>query len=219
MYIPNTVPSNLAEMLDFLLPSVQDGLFDSVAYDDAENPAKIVCTQNGNVILEITVNESSQFTFTPYIAEGVSGGINHTAFFRIDEAVRCSGGFCFRSNAQGSPIYYYRFAAAKTDSGKTAFLAYTYMNNDTNSAAQMYVTCFGDNPELKLYNGYFFAVNLGEVHDRTILSRIPVAGVRGSTGCFTTAFLRTAAQFRETGAQIIGGKQYGCIGQIAILDE
>ena len=218
MYIPNTYPTTLAEMLSFLLPSVQDGLFDSVSYDDDDSPTKIVCTQNGNVILEITVNESSQFTFTPYIAEGSAADVAHSAFFKIDEAFRCSGGIYFRSNAQGSPIYYYRFAIAKTRTGKTAFVHCFNYNVESSAYCQLFISSFGDNPELPMYNGFLIAVNLGSVYDRTILSQLPVIGGRGSTDCFSTLLLRTAAQIIETSEQIIGGTKYGCADIFAILD-
>jgi len=226
MFIPNTMPSTLAEMLAFLLPTVEDGLFDSVAYDDDENPTKIVCTQGGNTILEFTV-ASDKWTITPYTATDTPAiGTSHVFENKpIGVLCRCSGGLYIRADElHNSRIGY--LIAAKTSSGKTGFFgcaALTSVGHSFfNGARTVYSTTFGDSTTLALYtHGY----NIGCTYtanypnDRTILSRVPVVGTIGSTDYFTTAFIRSMVQFAETGEQIIGGKKYWCDIQFAVLDE
>lgn len=218
MIIPS-IPTTLAEMLNFLQPTVQDGLFDSVAYDDADTPTKIVCTQGGNTILEITAS-GSIFTFNPYVADGIAAtGRGMTT--PLSSCFRCKGGVYFISNLKGAPEYYYRFVIAKTSSGKTGFIKLSNVQVNTEAALRLYPTCYGDNTSLNIYtNGYCIYMNYyNQTYDRTVLSKIPVAGENGSTDYFTGCFIRSAFQFAETGVQSIGGKSYGCSDCFAILDE
>lgn len=225
MYIANTAPSTLAEMLDFLSPTIANNLFDSVAYDDENNPTKIVCTQNNETILEMTVS-SGVWTMTPYIASGVAatGGEHVLTSMRWGFAIRCKGGVAFRSTYVQDGYGYRWYVIAKTSSGKTGFVlswsggTATY-GMDYNT---LYPSCFGDNTDLDLYaHGYKTTTNYYNNHsyDRTILSRIPVVGIRGSNDYFTTALIRSTLQYIETGEQIIAGKRYGCMDLFAILDE
>ncbi|MBQ8922347.1 MAG: hypothetical protein IJ060_09340 [Oscillospiraceae bacterium] len=223
MYIPNTMPLTLAEMLDFLQPTVEDGLFDSVAYDDADSPTKIVCTQNGNTILDISsANNGHGWYFVPYISAGTAAtgfGVNVLAY-----TARCKGGVYFRSTNTGGPNYYFTFIIAKTGSGKTGFIQFNsqMIAVGASLAPVLYSRCFGDDTSLSLYTyGYLVACNYtsATVADRTILTKLPVVGARGSTDAFSSVFVRSLFQFVNDGQQSIGGKTYGCIDMFAILDE
>lgn len=217
MYIPSSVPTTLAAMLEFLQPMVADGFFDSVAYDDAESPSKIVCTQDGETILEMTVNGTS-WTFTPYTASGTAAQGSHVYSGRSLETVfRCSGGAYFLSVSLSSQKY--SFIIAKTSAGKTGFILANQSTN-FNLAADIvyYPVCFGDDTTLGLYNGYHVRSNLVNA-DRTILTKLPVVGANGSTDYFTTAFVRNVVQFQETGVQLISGKRYACAYLAAITDD
>lgn len=222
MYSPATVPSTLAEMLDFMQPMVASGLFDSVEYDDAESPTKIVCTQNGETILDMVVDNNGYWTFTPYTATGVAAD-NYHRFYDSDFArgrmltkvFRCSSGACFVSQ---SSTYYY-FAIGKTSADKTGFvLTNCYNGQFASSSNAYYYVSFGDDTSLKMYYSYYLHQSFG-VADRTILRAIPVVGREYSSDYFTTVFIRDAAQFMERGEQIIGGKKYGCIDPFVIEDE
>ncbi len=214
MFIPNSVPSALAEMLAFLEPAVSDGLFDSVAYDDQSSPTKIVCTQGGNVILDVVYGASGSWGFIPYIAQGVAASQNMhyvPAGSRTwASACRCKGGIYFidSDNQIG-------WAIAKTTNGQTGFICHALDNPYTTFVP----TRFGDDTALRIYqSGWQDFWYAGNASDRTALTKIPVAGTNGCTDCFTTVFIRKMVQFRDNGVQMIGGKKYGCIGLLAIFD-
>lgn len=216
MYIPNTVPSTLAGMLEFLQPTVQDGLFDSVAYDNADNPTKIVCTQDGNTILEISSPSGYLIYRSPEDTVTVSF-VNYGAASGIMFAARCSGGVMILSNT--SYGVYVFLIIGKTSAGKTGFLTGT-VNDPANLAASVKYTpiCYGDDTTLSLAQGYTITSNYAAA-DRTILSKIPVVGSWGSTDYFTTIFSRNVSQYSNTGVQLIGGKRYGCMYFVAITDD
>ena len=229
MYIPNTLPATLAEMLAFLQPTVGDGLFDSVAYDNESSPTKIVCTQNGNTILDISVSDA-KWNFLPYAADGITGnGI--TGMRYMTAAYRCKGGVLIAGNngAGDATFTRWNFLIAKTSAGggKTGFVrvgtsGYNAPQVYVNGGRTFHTTCFGDSTSAQLFTGGFSVYihyTAGTPYDRTILTKLPVVGEPGSTDYFTTAAVRNCVQFYEDGEQIIGGKQYGCAQAFAILDE
>lgn len=221
MYIPDQVPNSLTTMMEFLQPTIEDGLFDDIVYDDESSPTKIICKQNGVGIFETYMSEG-QWYFMPYIgSEGnVPSSDNHYAYMILAFAARCKGGVMFRSNNQGSPFFYFNFIIGKTNTGKTGFIKFTG-NRYEHTVSTYYTTCFDDNTLTYLYQyGYLVGINYqASTADRTILTTIPVNGGVGTTDYFETVKIRTLVQFVETGVQIIDDKKYGCIDTIAILDE
>lgn len=229
MFIPNTMPSTLAEMLAFLLPTVEDGLFDSVAYDDDENPTKIVCTHGGDTILEIANANGSppQFRVVPYVAQNTPAtGRRITCI--VKEDLRDDHYFCMRCK-HGIVIVSvystntYAIAVGKTTSGKTACISCVESRpasvSITEADRQYYTTCIGDNTALSFYTKGVFTHCSDIASDRTILRKIPVVGERGSTDSFDGLYFRETVQSAQNGAQTIGGKAYGCAGDFAVLDE
>lgn len=219
MYIPTSIPTSLSEMVDFLLPMVDDGFFDSVALDDIEDPTKIVCKQSGNTILDVEYDSSTlKWKFSPYIAFGVVPNEGHRFNnYRIESMFRCKGGAYFRSISESSTKHV--FIIAKTSNGKTGFIANSDPSSfSINNNITVYTSCYGDNDSLALYLGYKMIGTSGAA-DRTILLSAPVVGTSGSTDYYTTSQFRAVTQFIEAGEQIIGGKHYGCSGFWAILDE
>lgn len=226
MYSPATVPSTLAEMLDFMQPMVASGLFDSVEYDDAESPTKIVCAQNGETILDMTIDSNNRWTFTPYTATNAPANRLHSFCnydaqtdigLTLSKVFRCSGGACFISTNNSG--YYFYYAIGKTSAGKTGFVSTKLYNGDfTYTSNRYYFVSFGDDTSLKLYNTDYENKGYGRA-DRTILRTVPVVGREFSSDYFTTVFIRDVVQFTERGEQIIGGKKYGCIDPFAIEDE
>lgn len=234
MFIPSTMPENLADMLAFLQPSVEDGLFDSVEYDDADNPTKIICTQSGKRILDVVFGDYT-FTFTPYYAENApvtqsarKGFINtqytgETYYL----CMRCKGGIGLvsRSLANNRKSF---IMIGKCTNGKTAFVTGASVGNTNddiipkapNSYTGVMVTCFGDSTGLAMYSKALYCVVTASISaDRTILRDIPICGTYGSTDKFSTLFVREVMQYPNNGEQTIGGKKYGCIYDFAILDE
>lgn len=228
MYIPSTIPSSLSEMLDFLTPTILDGLFDSVEYDNESSPTKIVCTQNGNTILEISY-QTNQWTFTPFISSGVSWhevtvNISYTsASFLL--FMRCKGGFGIVQRSQ-STSYKWGIICGKASNEKTTCVMLDGAGNQadnidaeiTGSTVNCYTVTFGDDTSLAMATSLWQETRIVNA-DRTILGEIPVIGRYGSTDYMTTVYFRKVCQFKQNGAQIIGGRQYGCIYNFAILDE
>lgn len=229
MYIPNTIPSTLAEMLAFLTPTVEDGLFDTVAYDDQSSPTKIVCTQDGNTILDVV--KASYWEFYPYVADGTRAATAHcakTVGFSANHNlyskwIRCKGGIVIfsRSVSGTSSSTDSYLAIGKGTNEKTAFFVYDGSGDGKLvSIKKYYSTCFGDNTALALYSSGWYAQCNCDSADRTILTPIPIVGTSGSTDTFSTVFIRSAVQVPENGTQqIIGGKTYGCNYHFAVLDE
>ena len=229
MFIPNTMPSTLAEMLEFLTPCVEDGLFDSVAYDDDESPTKIICTQGGNTILEIADSPSSppQFSVTPFVAQNTPATGNRITCI-VKEDLREDHYFCMRCK-HGIVIvsvylsFAYVIAVGKTTAGKTACISgienIPASVSITEADRQYYTTCIGDNTALSFYTKGVFTHCCDMTSDRTILRKIPVVGERGSTDSFDGVYFRETVQSAQNGAQTIGGKNYGCAGDFAVLDE
>lgn len=219
MYIPNTMPKTLAEMLAFLQPTVADGLFDSVTYDNESSPTKIVCSQDGNVIFEISGGAS--FNMFWYIASGTTASSPRTwTGAIIYNCMRCKYGVYFDCDV-GSDTY--ALIVTTTSNNKTGFISVLFNKNITSTSFRYtntyYTACMGDNTNLDLYtNGYVVSNNSGS-SDRTILTKLPVVGERGSLNYFTGAFVRNVVQIFDTSEQIIAGKHYGCIKLFAILDE
>lgn len=232
MYSPNSVPTSLAAMLDFLLPTVESGLFDSVEYDNESSPTKIVCKQGGNTILDVVyAYQMSLHTWRllPYVSAGTTANSAHSYAsydngFPIAALYRCSGGVLFKGAHRGSigdeDIHF--FVIAKTSADKTGFIAFKQENNYVFSIAaniQYYVSGFGDNTSLALYTGGYKVQGNSGAGDRTILTKLPVVGILGSTDYFTTAYVRNVVQYTQTGVQMIGDKKYFCIENMAIEDE
>ncbi|MBR6107262.1 MAG: hypothetical protein IKQ39_04560 [Oscillospiraceae bacterium] len=226
MFIPNTIPGTLAEMLAFLQPAAETGLFDTVEYhyDEATSePDGIICTQNGIDLFRFGVNSSGQVRITPYFADGTEAPASRQfGLVKIDNIMRCAGGICFVSvSVSGSKTV---FVIAKTSGGTTGSFLFLIPSNMSQSNFQqdctIYPTSLHDNTSLRIfYSGYHIKTSFASDADRTILTKIPVAGAYGSTDCFTSAFIRTVAQFYDTGEQIIGGSHYGCMFHVALLDE
>lgn len=218
MFIPDHAPETLAEMYAFLLPSVGDGLFDDVSFDDPDNPTKLVCTQNGHPVAAMTV-VNNDWIIAPYAAQGSSAEY-YRSFngYPLATVMRCTGGICFTSVSDSGSRHV--FVIAKTSDGQTGCLYFTHLITFyPDDRLTFYPTCFGDNTALALYShGFVVSGNLGSA-DRTILTRLPVVGQRGSTGFFSGVFMRNVMQFNDNGEQIIGGKHYGCLYHIALLDE
>lgn len=227
MYIPNTAPASLADMLTFLQPGIETGLFDSVEYhypDGGSDPDGILCSQDGNVLFRFAISNSttSNFVITPYV-NGVEAATQHRyESAKIDYAMRCTGGFCFISVSLSGSRYVFviaKLSDGTTGSFKTSLASSPTTSNFSNTLS-IFPTSYNDNTSLKMYTQPW---KIEAVHaldmDRTIFAKIPFAGEYGSTGTFSTAFIRTAVQFYDNGEQIIGGKQYGCMYHIALLDE
>lgn len=223
MYIPNKVPATLAEMLAFLLPTVENGLFDSVEYDDGDNPTEIRCFKDGNQLYRFGVNTGGQWTVEAYVDSEKTPWVNRNLqVVSLEYVMRCTGGICLISVSLSSLRAC--LIIAKTADGKTAsFRTQISSSLNVNSYAAdlvCYPTCFGDNTALKLFgSGYHIKTNYANDSDRTILARIPVVGAYGSTDAFSTVFIRSITQFFNTGEQIIGGRHYGCIMFFALLDD
>lgn len=221
MYTPAVAPSNLTEMRDFLTPMIDDGLFDSVAFDSADSPTKIVCTQDGNTIIEITMS-STNFIFKPFVAANIAASpTGRMPTMAVAFAMRCKGGAMFSAAnyAAGAGSSGMNFIIGKASSGKTAFIGFSAPGIGSVNAAACYVSCFGDNTAIQRYSNGFMVVPNGLSNDRTMLQEIPVFGALGSTDIFDTAYFRNMANFSEAGRQTIDGKSYGCAGYWAILDE
>lgn len=229
MFIPNTMPSTLAEMLEFLTPCIEDGLFDSVAYDDESSPTKIVCTQGGNTILEIANSSASppQFSVTPFVAPNTPATDRRITCI-VKEDLREDHYFCMRCK-HGIVIvsvylsFAYVIAVGKTTAGKTACISgienIPASVSITEADRQYYTTCIGDNTALSFYTKGVFTHCCDMTSDRTILRKIPVVGERGSTDSFDGVYFRETVQHASNGQQTIGGKNYGCAGDFAVLDE
>lgn len=220
MYIPNTVPQSLEEMMEFLQPTIEDGLFDAIEYDNVSSPPRIICKQNEDKIFE-TYMDYGQWYFIPYIG-GAQSDINHYSTMNLGFVARCKGGIMFRSTFQGGPYYYNNFVIGKTNTGKTGFIQFNRINKYSHTSVGYYTTCFEDDTSSYLYQyGYLVGINYSNdtTTDRTILTTIPVNGRTGIIDYFETVKIRTLVQFVETGVQIIDDKKYGCIDTIAILDE
>ena len=240
MFIPNTMPSTLADMLAFLLPTVEDGLFDSVAYDNESSPTKIVCTQGGNTILDISISAGA-FTFTPYVTDGTAATGQHLGKFvpyatltptsngSYARCMRCKGGAVFVccDNQISGTRSQHAVCICKGSNGKTALITEnTGISGDssypmrTGEMRAYFTTCFGDITTLPLYiSGHKLTTDSTDAGDRTILAEFPIIGEWGSTDKVVTAFYRKAVQFATNGQQTIGGKTYGCLQYFAVLDE
>ena len=210
MYISNTAITTLQGMLEFLQPTVEDGLFDSVVIDSNV----IKCSKDDTVLLTINTDNQGVFGFYPKLNASTQASGAHALIGRANKVMRCKGGFAIIDTQNEQKT----FAAARTSNDKTAFMVASRNVYSTSYEVIYYSTCYGDNTSLSMYfDG--FRIRNNTASDRTILSKIPVVGVYGSTDYFTTAFSRNCVQFAEDGLQIIGGKKYGCYGAIAILDE
>lgn len=218
MKILTNIPTTLAEMLNVLKTGVQTGLFDSVSYDSADSPTKILCNQGGNIILSASISGSA-WTFTPYVKKNTSAATNHCMTSKTLETVCiCSDGMYFLSTSTSGTKT--AFVIAKTDSGKTGFVCWSRSSTFTIASSVLYFpTCYGDNTTLSVYSQGFKIQGNYATADRTILSPIPVAGDFGSGDYFKSVFARVAVQYADIGIQNIGGKKYACIYHAAILDE
>lgn len=230
MYIPNTMPATLADMFDFLEPGTETGLFDSVEYhypSESEDPDYILCNKDNSTLFRVALYAASNnIRIIPYVNGvelDISSGAARLFNSRIDYCMRCAGGFLFiGGSVSGSRQV---FVIAKLSDGNTGSFGTAEVSspssgnfNTTNST--IYPTGPNDNTDLKIYkSGWKIQAVHATDMDRTILSKIPFAGAYGSTGTFSTAFIRTAVQFYDTGEQIIGEKHYGCMFHFAILDE
>lgn len=211
-----TAFSTLSDM-KAILEGMGTDFFDTVAYDDEAEPTKIVCTQDGHTILEVS-KSSTNWTFTPFIADGAGANTYHCFNNSpISSMYRFSGGLCI-ADYMHSPRKF--FAIGKTSANKTGFVAYsTPQSIVVKASSTYYPTSFGDTPDLWIYtDGYIVQTNSATA-DRTILSKLPIVGARGSTDAFTSIFVRNAVQFAEDGQQMIGGQLYGCVKFLAFTDD
>lgn len=249
MYIPNTMPKTPEEMYDFLEPTIEDGIFDSISIVDDSTSLSgklILCAQSGNTILTIWPDISSglgTWYFIPHPAEGVnpdSPASTHIRSVNVAATdtetdwcfMRCHGGVGFmywpytNSNVTASVFF-----IAKGSNGKTAFLSHGENINDLKASSYgqtrnavslvgtMCPTQFGDNKNLSLWSSGVHTYCNSTSADRTILQQIPIIGERGSTGYFETLFVRTAVQEPTYGRQLLGDHYYGCLSNFAILDD
>lgn len=229
MYIPNTMPATLADMFDFLEPGTETGIFDSVEYhypSENEDPDYILCNKDNSALFRVALNATNNnIKINPYVNGVVleASSANHLFDSNISYCMRCAGGFLFigRSVSGSRQV----FVIAKLSDGNTGSFRTTETSDPTSSNFNnynnaIYPTGPNDNTNLKIYkSGWTIRANYATDMDRTILAKIPFAGAYGSTGTFSTAFIRTAVQFYDTGEQIIGEKHYGCMLHFAILDE
>lgn len=215
MYIPDTIPSTLEEMYDFLTPSVTDGLFDSIEYDNDSNPSYIKCIQDDNIICLIE-NIGNRFNITPYIRDQQPDSYATWGDAPITFAVRCKHGICLRANVSS---YYFYFIFSKTNAGKTGIIAGTMSPVISVGTKTIRTSCFGDDINNNLYiSGFNFYPNGSS--DRTIFNIVPVTGnASNNIDYYTGCLLRNCYQFAEDGEQIINNKKYYCVNSFAILDE
>lgn len=217
MYIPNSIPTTLAAMQEFLQPMVADGFFDEVSISHDETTLN--CWQGGVIILVMNITNGS-WTFTPIVDTGTPATGSHVySEHALEFVCRCSGGAYFRSVSQSSLKY--EFVIGKTNAGITGFIQVQVTNsyNPSNGSLNLYTSTNFDKTNLLIYsNGYRITTNYGGA-DRTILSNIPVAGQLGSTDYLTTVFVRNVVQFTDTGEQLIDGVKYYCVWHFAIIDE
>ena len=229
MYIPNTMPATLADMFDFLEPGTETGLFDSVEYhypSENEDPDYILCNKDNSILFRVALNTSTNnIKIIPYVngVELDASSASHLFDSRIGYCMRCAGGFLFiGGSVSGSRqvIVIAKLSDGNTGSFATSEVSSPSTTNFNNYNSPIYPTGPNDNTDLKIYkSGWKVQAVYATDMDRTILAKIPFAGAYGSTGTFSTAFIRAAVQFYDTGEQIIGGKHYGCMLHIAILDE
>lgn len=247
MYIPNTMPSTIAEMYDFLEPTIEDGLFDAINETTVSGVDALECTQDGNTILTILLGAiSGYWSFIPHPADGIDpddggGSIMRSPVFLITNVesdwcfMRCKGGVGFMhwehtSATRSANIFF----IGKGSNGKTAFLARGHSisgddyNNSGNSQTlnafrasriRVFPIQFGDNTSLSLWQYGAYVSCWSTDADRTILQQLPIVGERGSTAYLTTIFVRAAAQEPTRGRQLLGDHYYGCLGNFAILDD
>ena len=210
MYISDTQITTIQGMLEFLQPTVEDGLFDSVVLVNSI----IRCTKDDIELLLVNPDGNGVFGFYPKLNASTQASGAHALIGRANKAMRCKGGFAIIDTQSEQKT----FAAARTSNDKTAFMVSNRNAFTTGSGIRWHTTCYGDATSLNMYT-YGYDMIMNYANDRTILNKIPVVGVYGSTDYFTTAFARSCVQFAENGLQMIGGKKYGCYGVIAILDE
>lgn len=214
MYIPDAIPSTLEEMYNFLSPSVTDGLFSSVEYDN--NPAYINCIQDEKIICQISCN-STNFNMIPYIGNSqTSDTSRYWSGASITFALRCKHGICFRANVSND---YFYFIFSTTNAGKTGIITAVMPRVLDTDPKTIKTNYSGDDINNTLYtNGFKFLPN--GLNDRTIFNIIPVTGnVSNNIDYYTGCLLRNCYQFAEDGEQIIDNKKYYCVNSFAILDE
>lgn len=246
MYIPNTMPSTIAEMYDFLEPTIEDGLFDAINETTVSGVDALECTQGGNTILTILLGAiSGYWTFIPHPTDGINpddeGTIVRSPVCAITNVegdwcfMRCKGGVGFmywqRNNSVTSANIFF---IGKGTNGKTAFLSRGQgisgddynasgwaqtLNAFRTSRIRVFPIQFGDNTNLSLWQYGAYVSCWSTDADRTILQQLPIVGERGSTAYFTTLFARTAAQEPTHGRQLLGDHYYGCLGNFAIRDD
>lgn len=201
----NEIPSTLEDMATFLQPLVGNGFADSITVssdgvrfykDDANIIALYYATGWGGSVPNAT-------------GSGHSIGTD----VETQKICLCKGGVIFKRT---DSTY---FAIAKTNEGKIGFIPVRDGGASSQYQYPFYTTCYGDNTSLPLFtNGYKICRN-SDSGDRTILTKLPVVGTTGSSDYFTTVYAKNIVQWAEDGLQLIGGKQYGCIGPFAMLDE
>lgn len=207
----NEIPSSLAAMKTFLQPLVDNGFCDAIGYDDDANPTKLLLYKDDAVAVRLLFAATRKWGFEVPNA----GGSMHAvpASIETTKVGLCSGGVIFFN-----PSYIY-FAIAKTKEEKIGVVCAEDRGYSSQYSYPFYTTCVGDNTSLALYtNGYKIYRN-SDSGDRTILTPLPVVGTTGSSDYFSTVFVKNIVQWAEDGVQLIGGKQYGCIGPFAMLDE
>lgn len=221
MYIPETIPTTLAEMMTFLQPMVAGGFFDMLEYDNNASPTKIECTYAGEKVLELSYSGSG-WLFKPFIDYNTPASpAGRTPQFTPGFMARCTGGAFFTQRAYnaGATSQGQSFMIAKTKAGNTAFISCEQPMLTSTTVTTLYVSAFGDSTAAPGYSSGFRLMPNGLSLDRTTLQTIPVFGPVGSTDYVTTCKFRATAQYMEAGLQLIGGKRYYCAGLFAISDE
>ena len=236
MYVPNTVPSNITEMTDFLLLGVEKKIFDKVICDSE----KIECIQNDNVVLEVIFDSVNNiFAFYPKYKNLINSDEHHTGRFypysnstptnlgAYANCMICEKGivFCSQTNRLSGTYNFYAVCIGKGDKDQTVIITSYFPSGYPvypllqQVVISFFPNTFEDNTNLSIFNAgnsqYCDLTN----SDRTILSEIPIVGERGTTEKVNGIYFRKAVQFPDNGQQIIGNRKYGCLSFFAVLDE
>ena len=206
----NEIPTTVEAMVAFLQPLVTSGFADDVA---AGNET-VYIKQNDTTMVSLWHNTSSTTTGWGGAVPNASGSSHSVGNdVAIQKIALCKGGVIFkRSDA-------WLFAIAKTNEGKIGWIPVRDQGYASQYNNPYYTTCLGDNTSLALWTNGYKVYRNSDSGDRTILTKLPVVGTTGSNDYFSTVFAKNIVQWAEDGLQLIGGKQYVCIGPFAMLDE
>lgn len=206
----NEIPTTVEAMVAFLQPLVTSGFADAVTAGNETVNIK----QNDTTMVSLWHNVSSTATGWGGGVPNASGSSHSVGSdVAIQKIALCKGGVILKRTD------YWYMAVAKTKEGKIGWIPVQDHGYSSQNSYPFYTTCLGDNTSLSLWtNGYKICRN-SDSGDRTILTKLPVVGATGSSDYFSTVFAKNIMQWAEDGVQLIGGKQYGCVGPFAMLDE